>query len=91
MDRKQATVLKNQSSSLRALVERELYGAKEAWQTDEVTHAFCGGGFPLVIGGQLRGVAIVSGLPHLEDHALLIRVLSAYLGRPVPELPAVEE
>lgn len=91
MDRKYATVMKSGTSSLRALVERELFGAKEAWQNDEVTHAFCGGGFPIVVNGAFCGVAIVSGLPHLEDHALLSRVLGAYLGRCVAELPAVEE
>ena len=91
MDRKQATVTDSQTSSLRALVERELFGVKEAWQTDETGHAFCGGGFPIVINGEFRGIAIVSGLPHLEDHALLVRALAAYLGQSVPELPAVEE
>ena len=91
MDRKQATVTDSRTSSLRALVERELFGVKEAWQTDETGHAFCGGGFPIVINGEFRGIAIVSGLPHLEDHALLVRALAAYLGRAVPELPAVEE
>jgi len=91
MDRKYATVLKSRTSSLRALVERELYGVREDWQEDEVTHAFCGGGFPLVVDGVFRGVAIVSGLPHLEDHALLTRGMGAYLGCTAPELPAVEE
>ena len=91
MDRKQATVVDSQTSSLRALVERELFGVNAEWQTDEVGHAFCGGGFPIVVADELRGVAIVSGLPHLEDHALLVRVLGAYMGRAVPELPAVEE
>lgn len=91
MDRKYATVLKSGTASLRAFVERELFGVKEAWQEDEITHAFCGGGFPIVVQGVFRGVALVSGLPHLEDHALLMRGIGAYLGRTVPELPAVEE
>ena len=91
MDRKQATVMDSRTSSLRALVERELFGVMVDWQMDEVGHAFCGGGFPIVVADELRGVVIVSGLPHLEDHALLVRVLGAYLGRAIPELPAVEE
>ena len=91
MNRKYATVVDNRSSSLRALAERELFGVREAWQSDEEGHAFCGGGFPIVVNGEFRGVALVSGLPHLEDHALLVRGLSVYLGRAVPELPAIEE
>ena len=90
MERKCATVMRNHSCSLRALVERELYGAKEAWQSDEEHHAFCGGGFPIVVDGVLRGAAAVSALPHLEDHALLVKVISEWLGRAVPALPAVE-
>ena len=91
MDRKYATVVDNRTSSLRALAEREHFGIRELWQSDEEGHAFCGGGFPLVVNGEFRGVALVSGLPHLEDHALLVRALSVYLGRAVPELPAIEE
>ena len=90
MNRKYATVMQSGTSSLRALAERELFGVKEAWQSDEENHAFCGGGFPIVVDGVFRGVAIVSGLPHLEDHAILTRVLGAYLGRNAPELPFVE-
>ena len=76
MDRKYATVLRAHTSSLRAAVERGLLGITEDWQKDEETHAFCGGAFPLVVNGEFRGVAIVSGLPHLEDHALLVRVIT---------------
>ena len=74
-----------------ALVEQELFGVKAEWQADESAHAFCGGGFPIVVDGVLRGVAIVSGLPHVEDHALLVQVLGDYLGCTVPKLPEVEE
>lgn len=90
MDRKCATVTRTHTSSLRAAVERELFGAAEPWQSDEETHAFCGGGFPIVVDGAYRGMAIVSGLPHLEDHALLTEVISAYLGCENPVLPPVE-
>ena len=75
MDRKYATVMHTHTSSLRAAVERELFGCTEAWQQDEEAHAFCGGAFPIVVNGAFTGVAIVSGLPHLEDHDLLVRVL----------------
>lgn len=53
--------------------------------------AFCGGGFPIVVNGVLRGAAIVSGRPHLEDHDLLTGVLAAFLGRDIPALPPITE
>lgn len=91
MDRKYATVVRSKTSSLRAAVERELFGAAEAWQSDEEHHAFCGGGFPIVVDGAFRGVAIVSGRPHLEDHLLLTTVMGQYLGRDVPVISTQED
>jgi uncharacterized protein (UPF0303 family) len=39
-----------------------------------------GGGFPLIVAGTgVVGVAIVSGLPQLEDHALVVECLEAHL------------
>ena len=39
-----------------------------------------GGGFPLVVDGAgVAGVAIVSGLPQLEDHALIVECLTAFV------------
>lgn len=81
MDRKYATVLRTHKSSLRAAVERELSGITEEWQKDEESYAFCGGAFPIVANGEFFGVAIVSGLPHLEDHDLLVRVISEDLSK----------
>lgn len=91
MDRKYATVIRARASSLRAAAERELLGVREPWQSDEEHHAFCGGGFPIVVDGVFRGAAIVSGLPHLEDHALLTGVLASFLGRELPALPPITE
>lgn len=78
MDKKQRTVQLTGTTSLRAAVERELYGAKAPWQRDEEHYAFCGGGFPLYINGEFRGAAIISGLPHLKDHALLCETVKSY-------------
>ena len=78
MDKKQRTVQLTGTTSLRAAVERELYGAKAPWQHDEERYAFCGGGFPLYVNGEFRGAAIISGLPHLKDHALLCETVKAY-------------
>lgn len=91
MDRKYAAVTRARASSLRAAAEQELLGVREPWQSDEEHYAFCGGGFPIVVNGALRGAAIVSGLPHLEDHALLTGVLAAFLGRDIPALPPITE
>ena len=79
MDRKYATVCHSRHSSLLAAVDRELNGIREPWQSDEEQFAFCGGGFPLVVNGQFRGAAIVSGLPHLDDHRCLTQVIADYL------------
>ena len=91
LDRKYATVTRCHTRSLRAGVERELLGIREDWQRDETHHAFGGGGFPIVVNGVFRGVAMVSGLTHLEDHELLVGELAAYLGREIPALPPVED
>ena len=78
MDKKQRTVEKCHTCSLRAAVERELYGVKEDWQNDETNYAFCGGGFPIFVDGEFKGAAIISGLPHLEDHRLLTQTVKEY-------------
>ena len=47
-----------------------------------------GGGFPLIVAGTGPvGVAIVSGLPQLEDHAFVVECLEAHLAEP----PVTEE
>jgi uncharacterized protein (UPF0303 family) len=80
MDRKCATVARTHHCSLRALAERELFGAQEEWQTDETRYAFCGGGFPIVVNGEFCGIAAISGLPHLQDHRRLTASIADYLG-----------
>lgn len=89
MNRKCATVARTHGCSLRAAAEREVYGVKEPWQADEAHYAFCGGAFPIVVGGVYRGVATISGLPHLQDHRCLTEVMAAYLGK-APILIPVE-
>jgi len=39
-----------------------------------------GGGFPIRVRGGLVGVVGVSGLKHLDDHALVVRILEEYRG-----------
>ena len=83
MDKKYATVKRTHHSSLLAAAERELASSREDWQCDEEHYAFCGGGFPIVVDGQFRGAAIVSGLPHLDDHRCLTETIAAYLGKTI--------
>ena len=78
MNHKQHTVERCHTSSLRAAVERELNGVKENWQQDESHYAFCGGGFPIIVNDEFRGVAMISGLPHLEDHRNLVEVMDQF-------------
>ena len=40
--------------------------------------AICGGGFPLHTKGELVGIAITSGLPHEDDHNLIIEALTEF-------------
>lgn len=48
---------------------------------DPALYAAHGGGFPLVVRGTgLVGVAVVSGLPQLDDHALVVEALRAFVG-----------
>ncbi|HIY83998.1 heme-binding protein [Rubneribacter sp.] len=78
LDRKCATVRRTHHSSLYARVQAEEGGAREPWQGDEQAYALYGGAFPLVVDGEFRGVAAVSGMPHVEDHRYLVRTLSRF-------------
>ena len=85
MNRKCATVNRTHGSSLRALAERDLFGACEVWENDEAHYALCGGAFPILVQGtedvepEFRGIATISGLPHLEDHRRLTQSIAEYL------------
>ena len=90
MNRKCATVSRTHHCSLMAGVERELFGAKETWQSDEEHYAFKGGAFPIVVKGEYRGLVTISGLPHLQDHRRLTQTIAEYLGKE-PILIPVED
>lgn len=88
MNRKCATVNRTHHCSLWALAEKEVFGAIdgkiEAWHTDEAHYAFCGGGFPIFVRNddgkkEFRGIAVISGLPHLQDHRRLTQSIAEYL------------
>lgn len=71
--RKVYTVLQTHHSSLYTFLHREEAPYRD-WQTDD-RYAICGGGFPLVSAGELRGAFAISGLRHDQDHALLVSSL----------------
>ncbi|MFI0896720.1 heme-degrading domain-containing protein [Streptomyces sp. NPDC020983] len=87
LDRKSRVVLRYGTSSL-AVGER--FRAKGTTfeavsHLDPARYAAHGGAFPLrVAGAGVIGVAAVSGLPQVEDHALLVDALTRFLTPPCP-------
>lgn len=76
--RKAHTVMKTEHSSLYVWIQHEKNGQYDELQKDE-TYAVCGGGFPIFVGDELIGSICVSGLPHEEDHLLIVESLAEYL------------
>ena len=70
------------TSSLRAGAEAAAEGStfEERQRVDPLLYAAHGGAFPLAVrGAGLVGVATVSGLPQVEDHRLVVRVLRRFI------------
>ena len=86
MNRKFNTVLLTEGASLRAwanLMDREQ--KPEDQGVNPLDYAYCGGGFPIRLkSGELVAVAIVSNLPHREDHRFIASALADYLGKDIP-------
>jgi len=78
---KARTVDMNQQSSLRFWAEIQVSGRRpEDRRMPESKYACCGGGFPLTVKNcGVVGTICVSGLPHMQDHSLVIEALKAYL------------
>ena len=72
-----------QKSSLHFWADVQLSrSSPEKKRMPEKEYACCGGGFPLAVKEVgVVGTICVSGLPHLEDHKLIIDSLKEYLGR----------
>lgn len=75
LKRKEKTVLESGHSSLHVFFHQDEYNE---WIDDE-QYAVCGGGFPLIIDGKVRGAICVSGLKHDEDHELLTETVSEFI------------
>ena len=80
--RKANTVRAAQVSSLHGMQQRERDGKDivKDWGLDPMEYAAIGGGFPIRLKGTgIIGSVAVSGLPHWEDHALVVEAIASYL------------
>lgn len=87
MERKYHVVERTHEPSLKSAIRHELFGKTEPWEENEFFYAFVGGGFPIVINGQYRGMIIVSGLPDYLDHRMMTKTIAAYLGKEFIPIP----
>jgi uncharacterized protein (UPF0303 family) len=81
MTRKTNLVRDKDASSLLTTLRWKKKGETLAGQgLDPTEYVACGGGFPIrVRGAGSVGAALVSGLPHLQDHDILVTCISRYL------------
>ena len=89
MQRKFNTAVMTEGSTLRAWAGLEKKGQVPQDQgVSPLDYAYCGGGFPIRLKtGEFVGVAIVSNLPHWEDHRFLAEAIADYLG--VKDVPVI--
>jgi uncharacterized protein (UPF0303 family) len=76
--RKRAVAHRFHRSSLAIRLEAEKggYDFNQVFRLPPETFVASGGGVPLILrGGTLIGTAVVSGLPDVEDHALVVNAL----------------
>lgn len=89
MDRKFNTVRTLEKSSLHAAMLLQKNEKTLAdWFLDEKDYAAAGGGFPIRVEEVgVIGAVIVSGLPHMADHDLVVKCISRYLH--IDEVPRI--
>jgi uncharacterized protein (UPF0303 family) len=78
--RKRAVAMRFQRSSLhmRLLCEQHGWDFSRRFRLSEADYAASGGGVPIIVRGSgVVGAAAVSGLPDVEDHALVVRALES--------------
>ena len=78
--RKRRSVELMEMSSLRFMAWMEAGGdTLESRKLPADDYAACGGGFPILLRGTgMIGAICVSGLPHLDDHQLIINTLAEH-------------
>ncbi len=89
MERKFNTVRALEKSSLHAaMLLQKSEKTMADWFLDENEYAAAGGGFPIRIEEVgVIGAVIVSGLPHIADHDLVVKCISRYLH--IDEVPRI--
>jgi len=87
--RKRNTVQRWHRSSLGfgLKLEKDQIDLFKRFGVDFNDYAVHGGSFPLVVAGTgCIGSITVSGLPHREDHGIIVEVLANFLGKPLAGL-----
>jgi len=85
LNAKRSMVVTREISTLHAfaLLEETKENQLDDWHLSPQEYAGCGGGFPIRnINGTVIGSICVSGLPHLDDHAILISGIHGFLQEP---------
>lgn len=80
--RKRNTVTTVHKSSLHvgALLEKSGEDISADWYLPAQDYAYLGGGFPLILQGTgVVGAICCSGLPHEQDHQIVVDTIEAYL------------
>lgn len=88
MDKKLNVSRKTGVCSLRAALEFK-YGVrkKEPWTAIEDNYALVGGCFPIRLkSGEIAGYALVSALPHEQDHQLVADSMADFLAVSIPSV-----
>lgn len=89
MQRKFNTASLTEGASLRAWATLSLKAQTPQDQgVSPLDYAYCGGAFPIRLKtGELVAMAIVSNLPHRDDHRFVVRCIAQHLGvSGVPEI-----
>lgn len=71
--RKEKTVNETGHSSILVAKKHIEYGDYQHMISNE--YALCGGGFPVIVNGELCGTITVSGLEHEDDHNLIVNAI----------------
>lgn len=79
IERKFAVVWRFSKASMLSELEKELNPSfAEDRALDPARYVLCGGAVPLLVGSSIVGVIGCAGLPSIDDHRFIIRVLSAF-------------
>jgi Uncharacterized conserved protein len=86
MSRKYKTVKRTRHSSLGATLLAEQGELEKAAWMDDNNYVLCGGGFPIIIDGEVRAVILASNLVDTEDHQAIVDGLNEVYGLNLPSV-----